>query len=195
MCSNFEIIASAMEVATALGLDNYPELSGPQEIRPTDPALVVTGHDTTQHLRFGLVVPWDKAPLINARIETLMEKPTFRPILKNRCLIPATAWFEWRKDGKASLKNRIFRADKQLLTFAALFDGNRFVVLTCPSSPAVSHIHHRMPVLLDKQNHGDWLNPDVPTSHLARMLNPNPDLDLEMVETIPSPPRQGDLFI
>ena len=58
-------------------------------------------------LGWGLGVDWTAKPLINARAETLAEKRTFRPLLERRCLVPATAYFEWRKDGKARHKNRI----------------------------------------------------------------------------------------
>jgi len=195
MCSNFEMIASPTDLASAFGLDDVPELFGPEQIWPTDPALAITGQNSTRQLRFGIEVPWDKAPLINARSETVMEKPTFRALLENRCLIPATAWFEWRKDGKAKFKNRIYSADQKLMTFGALFDGDRFVLLTRPAIPSVSHIHHRMPVLLDKQISALWLNPDIATPELWAHLNPAPDLDMQMDEIKPPPSRQGELFI
>ena len=92
-------------------LDTPPPVPNTDDMRPTDQALIIDGTGP-RLMRWGLTVTWDKKPLINARAETLAEKPTFRPLLEQRCLVPMTAYLEWRKaDDGSKRKNRIAPAD------------------------------------------------------------------------------------
>lgn len=119
MCSRYEIDVEWETIVEQLGLDGEPGDFHPGEIRPTNTAPVLFSGNLTA-LRWGIPAPWDGKPLINARSETLEEKATFSPLLEHRCLIPASAYFEWRKDGKARLKNRISLIDGNLMGFAGL---------------------------------------------------------------------------
>ena len=130
-------------------------------------------------------------PLINARAESLDRKPTFRPLLQRRCLIPATAYFEWRRVGAARLRNRIAPMDGRPFGFAGLRDAEgRFVIITTTPAPAVAHIHDRMPAILSPEWEDAWLDPERPYATLEAALWPYPN-DLDAEEEIP---RQPDLF-
>lgn len=152
MCSRYELNASAREVAGRFGLTMPPIMPNCAEIRPTDTALILTP-DGPQLARWGLDVPWDKRPLINARAETLSTK--FKRLLPNRILIPASLWFEWQ--GPAKRKHRLFRADKDLFAFAGLLDGDRFTLVTQAPLPAIAQIHDRMPAVLAPGAEAQWL--------------------------------------
>ena len=169
MCSRFEMGARAGDLGRRFGLEAAPTLPNTPELRPTDPALVIgawAGDEAGNNvpgpriLGWGLAVPWDAKPLINARAETLAQKQTFRPLLNTRCLVPATAYFEWRKVGKAKLKNRIALLQGGIFAFAGLTDDERFTIVTCAPSPAIAHIHDRMPVIPDRRADGPWIDPD-----------------------------------
>ncbi|MBI2587144.1 MAG: SOS response-associated peptidase, partial [Rhodospirillales bacterium] len=157
--------AQPRELARRFGLKSPPPVPNAPELGPTNQALVIdcahSGGDgpAGRLLAWGLVVTWDKNLLINVRAETLAEKRAFRRLLGSRCLIPATAWVEWRKLGRAKLKNRITLADDGVFAFAGLTDGDRFAIVTCASTPAVAHIHHRMPVVLDAAAEAAWMDP------------------------------------
>ena len=178
MCSRFEMNAQPRELARRFDLKSPPPAPNAPEFRPTDQALVIDrahaggGSPTGRLLAWGLAVTWDSKPLINARAETLTEKRTFRPLLDERCLVPATAWFEWRKVGRAKLKNRIAPNSGGIFAFAGLADGARFTVVTCAAAPGVAHIHHRMPVVLAHTTEAAWMDPSVPFAEVKNLLAP-----------------------
>ncbi len=178
MCSRFEMNSPPRELARRFGLKSPPPAPNAAELRPTNQALIVdrladeTGDRAGRLMAWGLAVGWDTKPLINARAETLAEKRTFRPLLEKRCLVPATAWFEWKKIGRAKLKNRIAPVAGDVFAFAGLTDGERFTIVTCGAAPAVAHIHHRMPVVLDGEGESSWIDPEVPFAEAAELLVP-----------------------
>lgn len=206
MCSRYELKARPEALTQRFRLDETPPDLARAEVRPTDPAPIVVrapdGARVVCAARFGLSVTWDKAPVINARAETLRRKPTFRPLLGNRCVIPASAYFEWRQDGRARRRNRIALANDELIGFAGLFDADRFVIITCAPAAAIAGIHDRMPVILPLEAEDAWL--DRANDDLARLLTPYAGA-VAALEERPKPdqneragirPRdpQGDLF-
>ena len=189
MCSRFEMEAGAGDIAQRFSLAAPPPLANAPERRPTDLALVIAPEGPCL-LGWGLSVEWDAKPLINARAETLSRKKTFRPLLESRCLVPVTAYFEWRKDGGARRKNRIGLADGTLFAFAGLTDGERFIIVTCPPSPSIAHIHDRMPVILAADAEAPWLDPGVAFADVSGLLLPYQAVQLKAKEEAPPP----DLF-
>ncbi len=194
MCSRFEISSSAREIMQALSLKAPPPLPNKPEVRPTDAALMIlddAGERRSELRPWGLRVDWSTQPMINARAETLNEKPTFRPLLESRCVLPASAYFEWRKTETAEKrKNRIYGDD--LLVMAGLYDAERVTIVTCPPAPAIQHIHNRMPVLLDQNGIQAWLS-NAPSRDVAPVLAPFAGV-LMFDEETPPPPAQQDLF-
>lgn len=156
MCSRYELNANAREVMARFGLRIPPPLPNRAEVRPTDTALVIAA-EGGRLMRWGLEVEWSKQPLINARCETLAAKPTFRRLLGNRVLVPASSWWEWRKDGPARLKHRLKPAELDLFAFAGLAEGERFTLVTTDACPAATAVHDRMPAVLPRQAEAAWL--------------------------------------
>lgn len=171
MCSRFELNAGVREVAARFRLALAPPPPNRSEVRPTDLALVV-GPEGGRLARWGLEVDWDKRPVINARAETLAAKPTFRRLLGNRVLIPATGWWEWRKEGKARHKTRLHPQAGGPFAIAGLADGERFTMITCAACSAASAVHDRMPALLPPAAEAAWLDPAVPLERLHELLVP-----------------------
>jgi len=193
MCSRFELNARPRDLARHFGLDELPDGFTGGEIRPTDPVLAVD-YAGAHVLRWGLSVEWDRKPLINARAETLAEKKTFQPLLESRCLVPATAYFEWRRDGRTRLKNRIATADGEVFSFAGLTDGERLTIVTCAPLASIAHIHNRMPVILTAEAEAAWADPALSFTEVCRWLDPDAGPELDAEEDTPPPPRQPDLF-
>lgn len=205
MCSRFEMTAPPRDVFARFGLTLPPQpfparpfsRNGPV-IRPTDYALVILGTAKDgpaegRWLRWGLPVDWDSRPLINARAETLARRPTFRPLLGSRILVPATAWYEWRKNGKIRRKNVLSPASGGIFAFAGLAQGEFFTIVTCAPAPAIAHIHDRMPVVLPQAGEAAWADPSLPFAAAAEWLKPFPD-EIIAVEEEPSAAAQPDLF-
>lgn len=173
MCSRFQMTAPPRDLMRRFGLTVPPLPYGPL-VRPTDRALIIDGTGQARLLRWGLPVDWDSRPLINARAETLARRPTFRRLLASRVLVPATAYFEWRKEGKARHKNLIEAADHGLFAFAGLAEGDFFTIITCPPAPEIAFIHDRMPAILPRAGEAAWTDPTLPFAEVAALLKPLP---------------------
>lgn len=193
MCARYELKSPARDMMTAFELPEVPTLQNQTEIRPTDVAVLVHQSRSTSTLPWGFKVGWTNQPMINARSETLTEKPTFRPWLQSRCVVPASAYFEWRTDdlGKKR-KNRIWLPDTSIMAMAGLTDGERFTIVTCTPSRSIEHIHNRMPVILAANDWDRWLSDD-PFEQVHSVLQPYDGL-ITFDEEKPPPPAQHDLF-
>ena len=137
-------------------------------------------------LRWGLVPSWAKdagigARLINARAETVRDKPAFRSAFRaRRCLIPANGWFEWKRSGATRQPYFLALEDRSPASFAALWeqwgrDGRHletFTIITTEASPALSEIHDRQPAVVDPDDFTDWLDPDTPMDTLQEIIGP-----------------------
>lgn len=145
------------------------------EVRPGDWAAVVSLNRASQRSVFPM--KWgfrmNRQLLINARSETAAQKPTFRQSMQERrCLIPASAYFEWDHRTKPLTKYRFALPDAPLLWLAGLYrfePDSRwpvFTVLTRPAAAAVADFHDRMPVLMPPQLHGQWLDRSTPPQAL-----------------------------
>jgi putative SOS response-associated peptidase YedK len=121
--------------------------------------------------------------MINARAETLLEKPAFRSLVaRRRCLIPADGFYEWQKNGKAKQPMRIVLKDRQLFSMAALYDiwvkpdGSKLstcsIITTAPNT-LMEPIHNRMPVILRREDEQEWLDRNNQDVHeLVSLLKP-----------------------
>ncbi len=201
MCSRFEINNTFENVVLRFDISAnaafIPEFAPIAEVRPTNKVPIITNDRQILPLRWGLKVDWDNKPIINARAETLAEKRTFQPLLENRCLVPATAYFEWRKDEKLKIKTRIQPNNGELVAFAGLIDDDTFTIITCQPSPSIAYIHGRMPVILDPASEAVWLSADNAYEDVAKLLTPYPDerLETEEIANLPTKEKkQGDLF-
>lgn len=126
------------------------------------------------NFNWGLIPPWanmDDKPLkiINARAETLTQKPAFKKLLNGkRCVIISSGYYEWQATGNKKIPNYIFLNDEPIFAYAGLWDklpsdGENepeecATIITCNSADSISHIHNRMPVILTTENIDDWLS-------------------------------------
>ena len=193
MCSRFEFNSNPNKLLKKFGFESIPIGFTTGEIRPTNPALVIT-KNKARTMYWGLSVNWSRKPLITARYETLENKPTFRPLIRNRCLIPASAYFEWRQDGRERLKNRIESTNSETLTFAGIHTNKNFIIITCQPTHAISHIHNRMPILIAPNERGNWINGSLGLEYLITTLNSPTFCNLRATEEHPLA-NQHDLFL
>ena len=194
MCSRYELNTTSPEhVSLRFGANSPSGVTTLSEIRPTNRAPVIKPDGKVEMLRWGLENSWGSKPLINARSETLARKKTFIPLLENRCLVPASAYFEWRRDARQRIKTHIAPVDRDLIAFAGLFDKDRFTIVTCVPSSTIAHIHSRMPVILERYCEQDWLNEAFTFAQVCSLLTPYPNGTL-LAREITSPPPQRDLF-
>lgn len=192
MCSRFGLNSPPQRLIDRFGLTVPPPLPNSGVLRPTDMALVVLPGRVPALRPWGLLVDWSPRPVINARAETLRDKPTFRRLLDHRVIVPADTYTEWRSVGSLKVPHHISRADGATMALAGLIDGEwRFTLVTCAPSPSVAFIHDRMPVVLpDVVAESAWLDADAPFDDVAGALAPYPHA-LRVEE---EKPPQGDLF-
>lgn len=189
MCGRFVLGRRAQEIQDELEAGDWPEIEQflpGFNIAPSTTTPVVVGEPgrTIRQLRWGLVPYWtrdlnDARGLINARSETLSEKPSFRHLLsRNRCAAIADGYYEWRREGRRKTPYYIHRPDGRLLLMAGLWDvwtsekGGQlktFTIVTTPPAEGIAHIHHRMPALLDHEQLDAWV--DVTHSPAAEALS------------------------
>ena len=195
MCSSYESIGSAKDLEDRFDLPSLPLIPNKKSTRPTDMALIFDADRTVRVLPWGIPRPWQDGknaqPIINARAETVDQKQTFKPLLNQRCLVPATAWFEWREVGGKKLKNRINLKGELLFAFAGLASDSHFTIITCEPVESIAHIHNRMPVVLTPDAENAWIDVKIPFVSVAKHLVPYVSCALGFHEV---QPVQSDLF-
>jgi len=208
MCGRFILFATPVEVGDLF--DVAPVEWPPRyNIAPTQSVLAcradpASGARALVPLRWGLVPSWAKdlssgVKAINARAETVADKPTFRAAFKaRRCLIPASGYYEWKHEGKAKRPHFIHPARGGLFAFAGLWDvwakGAAPVescsIITTEANEATRHLHERMPVILDPSHFAAWLDPLTPALALHELLRP---CTPERIATHPVAPLVGNV--
>lgn len=150
-----------------------------------------SGERVVQRSRWGLLPSWAKDAsianrLINARAETLAEKPAFRSALrKRRCIVPADGFYEWAKRSDGKQPYYIHASDGSSLAFAGLWerwirpgDGeiiDSFTIITTTANERIQSLHDRMPVILSPETVVRWLDPESDSATLSDLLGPCPD--------------------
>jgi putative SOS response-associated peptidase YedK len=178
MCGRFTAtFAEFREIKIRWQLANdLPEFAPRYNIAPTQtvPVIVRNGNrNEAKLMKWGLVPSWAPDPeignrLINARAETLLQKPAFRNLVsQRRCLIPADGFYEWRREGKRKVPVWIHLKNREPFVFAGLWDAWRnvelgevihtFTIITTDSNVLVRPIHNRMPVIHDREMGRQWL--------------------------------------
>lgn len=191
MCGRFALTLPVEAMAQLFAATPANDLSpGPDyNICPTTQITVVTAADDARRLRamrWGFVPTWYKAPndgplLINARAETIAEKPAFRTAARERrCLIPADGFYEWQRDGAEKLPYFVSRADGAPMVIAGIWqdwdrDGQHLTgcaIVTTAANGPLAAIHDRVPIILDPPDWPLWLGE---AGHgAARLMNAGP---------------------
>ncbi|MBM3543114.1 MAG: SOS response-associated peptidase [Alphaproteobacteria bacterium] len=192
MCARYDLVIAQEIYARAFKAARLPQSNFPPRynIAPTDAIPIVRidprdGEREVVMARWGLIPAWmkekPKAPHINARAETVHEKPLFREAFrKRRCLIPATGFFEWeqRADGKQPW--RYTRKDLEPFAFAGLWEFTRqggedivsAAIIVGGPNDLVARVHDRMPVMLMPEDYDRWLGAGATSEELRALLKP-----------------------
>ena len=175
MCGRYTLAAGGEELAETFDVPVPDlELHARYNIAPGQQAVVVAEDRRGRRaglLTWGLVPSWAEEPgrpLINARSESVLERPSFRESFeRRRCLVPADGFYEWKQEGDRKVPFWIHPASGGLVSFAAVWDRwsppgaearNSFAILTMPAEGEVALIHDRMPVVIDARDRDRWLD-------------------------------------
>lgn len=184
MCGRYVVTWQPDEISERFQLRRLPEgmfqtymnfnAAPTQEL----PVIIIdeSGERVLRPMRWGLKARWSKpgdtkAPApFNARAESVLEKPMFRNLVKNkRCLVPARGYYEWQNRGDHKQPFLISLPDEELIAFAGLYDEftpqgedepvASYTILTTDPSEFAGQFHNRMPVILDREDEDDWIDP------------------------------------
>lgn len=192
MCGRYTQTSTLAELQRLFAFEERPNLAPRANVAPTqDIGTIRRENDGKNHwrtARWGLIPSWAKEAAvgiktINARAETLAEKPAFREAFaQRRCLIPADGFYEWKTGPGGKQPYRIALEDGRVFAFAGLWEswqdpaaGTRIEscsIVTTQAAPAIAEIHHRMPVILEGAAFEAWLDPEAETENLQALLAP-----------------------
>ncbi|MBV8199008.1 MAG: SOS response-associated peptidase [Acidobacteria bacterium] len=205
MCGRYTLTAPGEIVAELFELVDVPPILPRYNLAPTQEAAVVRvvapdAPRTLAALRWGLIPYWAEDPvignrMINARAESLADRPAYRDSFRRRrCLVPADGFYEWKKLGaKIKQPYLIHRQDRRPFAFAGLWDSWRllgsapgpgpgdgriesFTIITTQPNGLLRPLHDRMPVILDPRDYAAWLDPaNRNAARLKSLLAPAPD--------------------
>jgi putative SOS response-associated peptidase YedK len=197
MCGRFTLQPTEEFYERFAITNRLDHLEARYNIAPGQMVPVVVAHSPHQAtlMRWGLIPHWAKDEkigykMINARAETLAEKPAFRGLLKSqRCLVPASGFYEWRAEGRTKIPYYIHPETTSLVAFAGLYDHwtnpkgedvTSFTIITTEAEGVVAHLHHRMPIILDRALEDAWLDKDITANtEVLDILRQKPDMALD----------------
>jgi putative SOS response-associated peptidase YedK len=187
MCGRFVLkkMRSGGQIVDAFWRDLHALMSG-YNISPSQGVLVYVPSASASMLpakaTWGFTSAYRPGLTINARAETIADKPMFnQAFLKRRCLVPAHGWYEWQALTSGKLPHFIHRADDQPMAFAGILQPGpagkppNLAIITTAASPALAHIHDRMPAIIPQDRWPVWLSPSTPPADLQAMLTPCQD--------------------
>jgi putative SOS response-associated peptidase YedK len=204
MCGRYTLRTPVDSLAEAFEIEEYPSSITPNyNIAPTQEVAAVVEEDEKRKLEmlhWGLIPSWAKDPsignkMINARAETVAEKPSFRRAFKvRRCLILADGFYEWKKTDDGKQPYHVKMEDGSLFAFAGLWEtwqnGEEIrscTIITTDANDLMSEIHHRMPVILHPEDYAMWLDHDFEEKEvLTTLLKPYP---ADVMEAYPASRR------
>ena len=122
-----------------------------------------TNGNALENLKWGLVPSWSKKkefkPLINARLETIDEKVSFKKLIQlTRCVVVADGFYEWKREEKNKIPHYFLRKDKKVIYIAGIYENDQFCLVTEEASKNVLEIHRRQPVILNEKDVNRYLN-------------------------------------
>ena len=198
MCGRYVLHSPPDRIREKFQLGSCPDLLARYNIAPGQNIATIAcsrdGRRKLAELHWGLVPAWARDPkmanrMINARAETVAEKPAYRsPLRIRRCLVPANGFYEWKTAADGKQPCFIRPQDQDLFAIAGLWDHwkgkdgtviNSVTLITTAANLEMSSIHERMPVILPESAQADWLDPGLTNvPEILQLLQPDPDLHL-----------------
>lgn len=192
MCGRFALYADKTALELFLGISLFGDFSARYNLAPSQSCLFIKGemggNPRTARLSWGLIPAWAKdksmaGKMINARAETITEKPSFKSAFnKRRGIIPANGFYEWKTTGKSKKPFFISPKDQGLLGFGGIWESNShlgaeavetFSIITTAANQDMNDLHERMPLILPRESWKTWLDhEEVDAEKLGALLKP-----------------------
>lgn len=197
MCGRYSLF-DLNDLAHRFRIDQpIPQMAPNYNVAPGQTMPVVTRNSPNQIqlMRWGLIPFWAKEDrvgykTINAKAETVLEKPTFhKPARRQRCLVPANSFYEWHRRGSGSIPHNIRSKTNELMAFAGLYDEWQstagqsilsYTIVTTTTNSSMAWLHERMPLILTRPDEDLWLDGSTSMDEIRRILAQPVSEDLEM---------------
>jgi len=195
MCGRFALYEPSDALQEHFNLDQAPTFPANYNIAPGTAILGIVYYENSlapMLFRWGLIPHWSKSKqtqykMINARIETVWDKPSFRSAMRyKRCLIPASGFYEWKKTGSGKQPYFISVSGSSMFAMAGIWETwedkssgeviDSCAIVTTEAQGAVKDIHDRMPVIIDRSGYKNWLDPMVQTRDQLKIYQVYPAL-------------------
>src|SRR6266404_5366494 len=192
MCGRYTLRSRGSAKFYGVPASELPFLAPRYNIAPTQDVPVIVERGASRELalfQWGLIPSWSKEPkgFINARAETLEEKPSFsESFQRRRCLIVADGFYEWARSGRWKQPYYFQLNDERPFAFAGIWDGWRSdktsiescAIITTTANEILSPIHTRMPCILNPESYDEWLSADARIEHMRKLLVPYPPSEM-----------------
>ena len=200
MCGRYAITTAPEAIRALFRYPEQPNFPPRYNVAPTQPVPIVRMFEGKRQfalVRWGLIPAWVKDPrafslIINARGESVLDKPAFRNAMKyRRCLFPADGFYEWKRDGERKQPYFVRPKSAGPLAFAGLWESwtgpngeeqESAAIVTTTASRSIAHIHDRMPVILAPEAFDFWLDPKVDAQTASAAIQPAKDALIEYYE-------------
>ena len=215
MCGRYSFVPN-QNFAERFQVENQQlELLPRYNVAPGQAMPVITRNspNRVEEMRWGLVPFWAKDPrignrMINARAETIAEKPAFRrPLAARRCLVPASGFYEWQRSEEGKIPHYIFLRDIDSFAFAGLYEIwkddadnvlRTYTIITTTPNALMEPIHNRMPVILAREDEALWLDKEAEIPALLALLRPYPAEQMDayaVSRAVNSPANEGEALL
>tara|TARA_B100000686_G_C16471034_1_gene802110 strand:- start:197 stop:820 length:624 start_codon:yes stop_codon:yes gene_type:complete len=200
MCGRYVITKPVTKTTNIVKTNIKVEDSDNYNAHPTQKLPIIkpyTNGKALEACEWGLVPEWSKKlenfkPLINARLETLMEKITFKNLIQtSRCLVIADGYYEWKKEEKEKIPYYFTKEDSSLMLFAAIHQNNQFCIITRKAAAETSKIHQREPLIIGKSQIVNYLNIKKEAISVLNSIKP-PKLKFHQISKEVNNPMNND---
>ena len=181
MCGRYVVTKPVTKTADLVKANIKVEDKDNYNAHPTQKLPIIKSYTNGMALEnydWGLVPSWAKdkkdfRPLINARLETLMEKTSFKKLIQtSRCVVLADGYYEWKREEKEKIPHYFTRTDSGLMFLAAIHQNNQFCIITREATDKIKDIHHREPLVIDEEQILNYLNIKKEGMHILQTINP-----------------------
>ena len=200
MCGRYAVTKPVTKTAGLIKTNIKVEDNDNYNAHPTQKLPIIksyTNGKTIEQCNWGIVPSWAKdkkdfRPLINARLETLMEKVSFKKLIQtSRCLVVADGYYEWKRENKDKTPYYFTKDDSSLIFFAGIHQNNQFCIITREATDAIKKIHHREPLIISDEQISDYLNIKKEGMDILRSIKP-PELKFHEVSKDMNKPINND---
>ncbi len=181
MCGRYKITKPVTKSINLVKTNIKVDDSENYNAHPTQKLPIIKSYTNGKALElyeWGLVPGWSKkldkfSPLINARKETLMEKVTFKNLVKtSRCIVLADGYYEWKRDNTSKVPYYFTKENDEMMFFAAIYLNNQFCIITREATEKIRPIHHREPLIINQSQINNYLNIKKDAMQILNSIKP-----------------------